>query len=121
MNLYTKNAVNFISIIVTISIFFILNQIDFPKINLTGFKSISVDINTNNVSSELPNAYIIGVWSNIGSGYYASTAAAKQNIINGSNTITLDVTSLNGEYFLGFGIRKDEVPSVYTITRVQLS
>lgn len=34
MNLYTKNAVNFISIIVTISIFFILNQIDFPKINL---------------------------------------------------------------------------------------
>lgn len=34
MNLYTKNAVNLISIIVTISIFFILNQIDFQKVNL---------------------------------------------------------------------------------------
>lgn len=34
MNLYTRNAVNLISIIVTISIFFILNQIDFSKLNL---------------------------------------------------------------------------------------
>lgn len=34
MNLYTRNAVNLISIIVTISIFFILSQIDFSKLNL---------------------------------------------------------------------------------------
>lgn len=93
----------------------------FPKINLTGFRTISVDISTNNVNTSFGDAYIIGVWSKVGSGYYPSTAAAKKNITNGTKTITLDVTSLNGDYYIGFGIRKDAPTSVYKITRVQLS
>lgn len=53
MNLYTKNAVNLISIIVTISIFFILNQIDFQKVNLKviNFKK-ELEI-TNNFQTEI--------------------------------------------------------------------
>lgn len=93
----------------------------FPKINLTGFSTISVDISTNNVNTGFKNAYILGVWSKVGSGYYYSTAVAKKNISNGTNTIILDVTSLNGDYYVGFGIRKDAATSVYKITRVQLS
>lgn len=93
----------------------------FPKINLTGFSTISVDISTNNVNTAFGSAYILGVWGNVGSGYYPSTAVAKKNISNGTNTIILDVTSLNGDYYIGFGIRKDAPTSVYKITRVQLS
>ena len=93
----------------------------FPKINLTGFSTITVDISTSNVNTQFRGAYILGVWSDVGSGYYNSKAIAKKNISNGTNTIILDVTSLNGDYYIGFGIRKDAPTSVYKITRVQLS
>lgn len=59
MSLYTRNAVNLISIIITIIIFFILNQIDFQKINL---KDISFKENsgiTNNIQEEISSENII--------------------------------------------------------------
>lgn len=59
MSLYTRNAVNLISIIITIIIFFILNQIDFKKVNL---KDISFKENseiTNNIQEEISSENII--------------------------------------------------------------
>lgn len=54
MCLYTKNAVNFISIIITIIIFFILNQINFQNINFKNikFKENFETLETKNISQE---------------------------------------------------------------------
>lgn len=58
MSLYTRNAVNLISIIVTISIFFILNQIDFSKINLEKI-NFKKELEISNNIQEIANENII--------------------------------------------------------------
>ena len=55
-----------------------------------------------------------------GGGYYPAKASAKQEIAgNGQQTVTVDVRSLSGSYYIAFGLaRSGGVNSVFTITEV---
>lgn len=55
-----------------------------------------------------------------GGGYYPAKASAKDEIDgNGQQTLTVDVRSLSGNYYICFGLaRSGGVNSVFTITEV---
>lgn len=55
-----------------------------------------------------------------GGGYYPAKASAKKQIAgNGQQTVTVDVRSLSGNYYICFGLaRSANIDAVFTITEV---
>lgn len=62
------------------------------------------------------------VWSEVGTGYYVANAVARAAISNTSGTLTVDVSGLSGEYYVGVGLRGSSAESrTLSISRIEIS
>lgn len=78
------------------------------KYDLTNKSVLEADVTLSGTSSDSA-LHINGVyvWSAVNSGYFYDNAAAKAGMSEyGSATLTVDVSNLSGEYYIGFGHRR---------------
>lgn len=88
-------------------------------IDLSNFKTIHASVKLNNTAVSTAN--IIGVWKSIGQGFYTENKIASKGLNPGANDVDVDVSNLNGEYYIGFGLRKDANSGLYTITDLYMA
>lgn len=82
-------------------------------IDLTGYKTLTFK-GMGETNDDQENATMLGVWSTL-EGYYNSEAlAAWVTLIGVTSEISVDVSALNGKFYIGFGIHKN----ASTVTKV---
>lgn len=77
----------------------------FQKMELDYASKIHADLSFIG-ENEYVNSNMFGVWSVINSGYYSSNAVASVNVNSSGTSYDIDVSNLEGEYYIGFGIRR---------------
>jgi hypothetical protein len=77
------------------------------KIDLTHYKTITFEglFEYENANSSV----IYGVWESLGGSYQQNLLVSEKVTANNSEPVTLDVSELEGEYFVGFGMHSCKV------------
>lgn len=60
------------------------------------------------------------VWSAVDSGYYVANAVASAAVSNTSGTLTVDVSGLSGEYYVGVGLRGGNEERTLSISHIEI-
>ena len=89
----------------------------FPdKIDLTPYATLTADATLSGSINADTRPEGLYIWSKIKSGYYQEASVSSALFGNtGKKILTIDVSKLSGEYYIGFGLRRELTP-VETIT-----
>lgn len=91
-------------------------------INLTEYSSIEVELTMEGITTaSYATANGLFVWTTVGSGYYPVTAIAKDQIASNDETLlTVDISSITGEHYIGMGLRRGDTKPTYRITKASV-
>ena len=79
------------------------------KIDLSQYNTLVVELTVNSTDSH-PEYFTFGIWSELGT-YYRYNMAAYWNPTNNisSTTISIDISKLNGSYYVGYGLYNNQL------------
>ena len=84
----------------------------FPdKIDLTPYTTLTADATLSGSINPDVRPEGLYIWNTIGSGYYQAASVASALFgKTGNKILTIDVSELSGEYYIGFGLRYENTP-----------
>lgn len=95
----------------------------FPnKVDLSQYSTLTADATLAGSISANNRPEGLYIWSEVGTGNYVSAAVARA-LFNGvgDKILTIDVSELSGEYYIGFGLRYENTPAeTITVREVTL-
>ena len=79
------------------------------KIDLSQYNTLVVELSVNSTDSH-PEYFTFGIWSELGT-YYRYNMAAYWNPTSniGSTVINIDISKLNGSYYVGYGLYNNQL------------
>ena len=79
------------------------------KIDLSQYNTLVVELSVNSTDSH-PEYFTFGIWSELGT-YYRYNMAAYWNPTSniGSTVINIDISNLNGSYYVGYGLYNNKL------------
>lgn len=86
------------------------------KIDISGFSTLTFEGSVEGISTSTGK---LSIWSEIGSAQNANRVKYA-DLVNGSDPIVLDVSNLEGSYYVGFGFDSTNVQIMVTMTGLRL-
>lgn len=92
----------------------------FDPVDLTPYKTLSINFTMSGTCTDSSTSNGLFVWESVGNGYYSS-AAARAIFTSGDTSKSIDVSTLEGMFYIGVGLRRHEDTKKITVKSIRLS